>query len=225
MYTVENRMEGNLRAVFFAMEAFMVNLALNLPNFETLTEQIEAQNKNMQKAVDRTISDCKTRAPAQITKAVTAVYNIKSSEVSAAGKAAKAGAKTVGAYKISKATVNSIQLIYEGRRLTPLHFSMTPKVKPASKKKYTVRATFFKGQKKTLTGKYNTPVFLAPQKQGIILPFQRTGESRMPVYAIHTTSIPQMIENETVAADIQQRMDDLLTTRLEHNVSRLKGGE
>ena len=30
-----------------------------------------------------------------------------------------------------------------------------------------------------------------------------------------------MIENETVSADIKARMDELLVTRLQHNVDRL----
>ena len=209
---------------FFAYrEAIMVNLQLDLPNFKKLAESIQGQNADMQKAIDRTISDCKSRAPAQITKAVTAVYGIKSSEVSAAGKMAKLGAKTVGELKLAGASVKSLQLVYKGRRLTPLHFSMTPRTKPKGKR-YAVKAAIYKGQKKKLTGKaqYNTPVFLAPQKQGIILPFQRMGESRMPVYAIHTTSIPQMIENDKVAADIKEKMDELFTTRLQHHIDRLQ---
>lgn len=203
----------------------MVNLQLSVPNFQELTKQIESQNASMQKAIDRTISDCKSRAPAQITKAVTAVYNIKSSEVAAAGKAAKAGAKTVSEIKVRGVHVNTLQLVYSGRRLTPLHFSMSPKKRPLNKRRYTVKATFFKGQKKTLKGKYDTPVFLAPQKQGVVLPFQRMGDSRKPVYVIHTTSIPQMIENEQVATDIQGRIDELLTTRLQHNIERMKAGK
>ena len=203
----------------------MVNLQLSVPNFQELTKQIESQNASMQKAIDRTISDCKSRAPAQITKAVTAVYNIKSSEVAAAGKAAKAGAKTVSEIKVRGVHVNTLQLVYSGRRLTPLHFSMSPKKRPLNKRRYTVKATFFKGQKKTLKGKYDTPVFLAPQKQGVVLPFQRMGDSRKPVYVIHTTSIPQMIENEQVATDVQGRIDELLTTRLQHNIERMKAGK
>ena len=203
----------------------MVNLQLSVPNFQELTKQIESQNASMQKAIDRMISDCKSRAPAQITKAVTAVYNIKSSEVAAAGKAAKAGAKTVSEIKVRGVHVNTLQLVYSGRRLTPLHFSMSPKKRPLNKRRYTVKATFFKGQKKTLKGKYDTPVFLAPQKQGVVLPFQRMGDSRKPVYVIHTTSIPQMIENEQVATDIQGRIDELLTTRLQHNIERMKAGK
>lgn len=201
----------------------MVNLELDLPSFKRLADSLQGQNADLQKAIDRTVSDCKSRAAAQITKAVTAVYGIKSSEVSAAGKSATMGAKTVGELKLAGASVKSLQLVYKGRRLTPLHFSMTPRTKLKGKK-YTVKAAIYKGQKKRLMGKaqYNTPVFLAPQKQGVVLPFQRTSEQRMPIYAIHTTSIPQMIENEKVASDIKERMDGLFTTRLQHHIDRLK---
>ena len=74
-----------------------------------------------------------------------------------------------------------------------------------------------------MTGKkkFGTPVFLAPQKQGVVLPFQRMTKKRMPIYAIHTTSIPQMIENKKVSEDIHGRIDDLLAERLQHNVDRI----
>lgn len=201
----------------------MINLQLDLPNFTKLADSIKGQNADMQKAIERTISDCKSRAPAQITKAVTAVYGIKSGEVSAAGRVAKISAKTAGVVKLAGVKVKSLQLVYKGRRLTPLHFSMTPRTKPKTKK-HVVKAAMYKGQKKKIEGKkkYDTPVFLAPQKQGIILPFQRMGKERMPVYAIHTTSIPQMIENDRVAADIKAKMDELFTTRLQHHIERLQ---
>ena len=204
----------------------MIDLNLDLPNLGDLAKQAKKQEQDIQKAVDRTVNDIRQRGPAVITKAVTAVYGIKSGEVTAAGKAAKAGAKTVGEVKIHGVNVKNLHLTYRGRRLTPLHFSMTPRTRPP-RKVYSVKAAIFKGQKKKLIGKakYDTPVFLAPQRQGIVLPFQRMGPERMPVYAIHTTSIPQMIENKTVAADIKKKMDDLFITRLQHNINRLtKGG-
>lgn len=201
----------------------MIELGIEMPDLQSVIGKAKKQEKDLQKAIDRTVNDCRTRGPALITKAVTAVYGIKSSEVSAAGKAAKAGAKTVGEVKIHGVNVKNLHLTYRGRRLTPLHFSMTPKARPAGKKRYTVKASIYKGQKKTLQGKaeYGTPVFLAPQKQGIVLPFQRMGEDRMPIYAIHTTSVPQMIENKDVSADIKQKMDDLFVKRLQHNIERL----
>lgn len=189
---------------------------IDVPNFAKIVGDLRALNGDTEKAIQRTISDCKSRGPAQVTKAVTAVYGIKSSEVTAAGKAAKGGAKTVGHIKVSGVTVDSVQLIYSGRVLTPTHFSMTPKTRPQGGKKYTVKAAIFKGAKKVL----GTAVFLAPSGTTEI-PFKRETKHRLPIDAVRTVSIPQMIENETVSADIKARMDELLVTRLQHNVDRL----
>ena len=192
---------------------------VKMPNFTKMVGDLKGLNKDIDKAISRTISDCKTRGPAQVTKAVTAVYGIKSGEVTAAGKAAKGGAKTVGSIKVSGVSVANVQLIYKGRLLTPTHFSMTPKKRPEGGKKYKVKAAIYKGKKKAL----GTGAFLAPSGSAgtTEIPFKRTTEKRYPIEAIKTVSIPQMIGNDTVAADIQKRMDELLATRLQHNTERL----
>lgn len=192
---------------------------VKIPNFTKMIGDLKGLNKDVNKAVSRTIADCKTRGPAQVTKAVTAVYGIKSGEVTTAGKAAKGEAKTIGSIKVSGVNVDSIQLIYKGRLLTPTHFSMTPKNRPEGGKKYTVKSAIYKGQKKAL----GSSVFLAPSGSAgtTEIPFKRTTEKRHPIEAIKTVSIPQMITNENVAVDIQSRMDELLTTRLKHNTERI----
>lgn len=200
----------------------MIELGVDIPTFDSIMQKTKKQEADIQKALDRTVSDMRQRGPAVITRAVTAVYGIKSGEVTAAGKAAKAGAKTVGEVKLQGHKVKNLHLTYRGRRLTPLHFSMTPSQRP-DRKNYTVKAAIYKGARKELKGKaeYDSPVFLAPQKQGVVLPFQRIGKSRMPISAVHTTSIPQMISNQTVATDIKKNMDDLFVKRLQHNIDRL----
>ena len=192
---------------------------VKMPKFSKLVGSLKDMNKDVDKAIARTISDCKQRGPAQVTKAVTAVYGIKAGEVTAAGKAAKAGAKTVGSIKVSGVNVDSVQLIYKGRVLTPTHFSMTPKKRAAPGKKYTVKAAIFKGQKKAL----GSNVFLAASGAAgtTEIPFKRTTEKRLPIEAVKTVSIPQMITNEKVSADIQASMDELLEKRLKHNTERL----
>ena len=192
---------------------------IKVQNFAKMVDNLKGLNKDIDKAISRTISDCKTRAPAQVTKAVTAVYGIKSGEVTAAGKAAKGGAKSVGSIKVHGVSVDSVQLTYNGRLLTPTHFSMTPKKRPEAGKKYTVKAAIKKGQKKVL----GTGVFLAHSGSvgTIEIPFERTTKKRYPIEAVKTVSIPQMITNETVSTDIKARIDELLVKRLEHNTDRL----
>lgn len=195
-----------------------MQLDITIPGLDDVLSKAKATQNDIQKAVKATMKDCKTRAPAQVTKAVTAVYAIKSSEVTAAGKAAKAGAKTVGEIKIKGVSLENIQLTYRGRLLTPTRFSMTPKARPEGGKRYTVKATIYKGKKKSL----GSSVFLAPS--GALgttqIPFKRTTAARLPIEAIRTLSIPQMIGNETVAADIKVRLNNLLLTRLQHNIDR-----
>lgn len=77
-----------------------MELNISIPGLDGVLSKAKKTQSDIQKAVSQTVKDCKARAPAQVTKAVTAVYAIKSSEVTAAGKAAKGGAKTVGEIKI-----------------------------------------------------------------------------------------------------------------------------
>ena len=192
---------------------------VSMPNFFKMVGDLKGLNNDIDKAIGRTISDCKTRGPAQVTKAVTTVYGIKSAEVTAAGKAAKGGAKTVGSIKVKGVAVDSVQLVYKGRLLTPTHFSMTPKQRPDAGRKYKVKAAIVKGQKKVL----GSSVFLASSGAAgtTQIPFKRTTKKRLPIEVIKTVSIPQMITNEKVSEDIQSRMDELLATRLKHNTERL----
>ena len=197
---------------------------VTMPNFAKMVGTLKALNKDMDKAISRTISDCTQRAPAQVTKAVTAVYGIKSSEVTEAGKGAKRGAKTAGSIKVKGVSVDNVQLVYKGRLLTPIHFSMTPKEPPGKGKKYKVRAGVFKGQKKVL----HPQAFVAsvkkeynPDEEVKYIAFKRKSKKSLPLEAIRTVSIPQMITSERVSADIKARMDELLVKRLNHNTDRL----
>lgn len=188
--------------------------------FDNAVNELEKKKKEIQKALDRTVADCKQRGPAQVTKAVTAVYGIKAKDVTEAGKGAKRNSKTVGTIQIQGYSVDNLQLVYSGRLLTPVHFSMTPKSRPDSGKKYKVKAGIFKGSKKML----GTGVFLAPSGAAgtAHIPFKRVGAKRLPIKAIRTLSIPQMITNEIVAQDIKKKMEDLLQTRLKHNLERVE---
>ena len=192
---------------------------VTMPNFAKMVGAMKDLNKDVDKAISRTIADCKQRGPAQVTKAVTAVYGIKSKDVTEAGKGAKSGAKTVGSIKVKGVSVENVQIAYKGRLLTPVHFSMTPKTRPDNGKKYKVKAGIIKGAKKVL----GSGVFLAPSGAAgtTHIPFKREGKKRLPIQAIRTVSIPQMITNEKVAEDITARMEELLMTRLQHNTERL----
>ena len=206
-----------------------MNVSVTLSNYRKQLEELE---KKQEKAIQSAVNDCKSRAPAQVTKTVTAAYGIKAGEVTAAGKAAKGGAKTVGSIKIDGVAINTIQLTYNGRVLTPSHFSMTPKQRPEGGRKYTVKAEITKGKKSVTTAgkpdgtkgkkkRLGTGMFLAPGGGTSEIPFRRQTAKRLPIDAIRTVGIPQMITNEQNAALISERINELLQERVAHQVDRM----
>lgn len=211
------------------------SMSVSLSNYAKLCKELKGMNKDAEKAVRRTVSDFKSRAPAWVSAAVTEEYTIKKSEV----KDAMTGAKKVGSIKVSGVEVDNIALEYNGRPLTPIHFKMKPK-KPSVKRTkdarlipgenigiesdvaavhpiapYNVTVEVHKGQVKSL----GSQVFLGSNGAGYI-PFQRTSESRLPIESIKTVSVPQMITNEKVATKIQENIEEGMTKRLQHHVQQ-----
>lgn len=215
------------------------SMQVSLSNYAALCKDLQAMNGDATKAIQRTVSDFKSRAPAWIGAAVTEEYTIKKSEV----KGALTGAKKIGSIKVSGVEVDNIGLEYSGRPLTPTHFKMKPK-KPSVKrekeprlipgentnsdadvvtafpiKAYNVTAEIHKGQAKSL----GSDVFPGSNGGAGYIPFQRTGDSRTPIKSIKTVSVPQMITNEKVAATIQKNIEEGMTSRLEHHIQQAMG--
>lgn len=199
------------------------SMNISLKGYAKLTRELHKINKDSETVIKRTTSDFKSRAPAWVAAAVTETYGIKKSEITKA----KTSAKPVGKVVVSGLLVDNVQLTFSGRVLTPTHFKMKPKTRPKPTKdetgktirkarKYTVTAEIFKGQRKSL----GPNVFLGGNKGTGEIPFQRTGKARTPIEAIKTLSIPQMITNETVAAQIQKNIDEGLTKRLENHMKQ-----
>jgi len=199
---------------------------INLRGYSELLDNLKALNRESETVVRRTTSDFKSRAPAWVAAAVSETYGIKKAEISKA----KTGAQAIGTVKVSGILVDNVQLTFSGRVLTPTHFKMKPTKRPTSKKdengrtvrkarQYTVTSEIFKGQRKALGSK----VFLGTNKGTGQIPFQRTGNARSAIDAVKTLSIPQMITNETVAAQIQRSIDEGLTKRLQHHMNQVIG--
>lgn len=200
--------------------------------------------KQSEKALRNIISDARTRVPGWIATEVTKVYNIKKSEITPA-KASKGG-KSAGSVSVRGETIDTLQIVYKGRVLTPTHFGMTPK---APKPSYTLKAEIIKGRKsvlgikKKLTKKQrkalaknfrgegmqnsdHSPIMLMPtgtnneEKTGFI-PFQRVGYDRKDIEIIRTISMPQMVSSERTAPGIAQAIAEGLEKRMEHHTKSL----
>ena len=213
------------------------SMTVALQNFAGLREQLQGMDEAAERAVKRTVSDFKSRAPAWISQAVTEHYGIKKAEV----KDAITGTKKVGKVNIGGVAVDNAAIEYSGRPLTPTHFKMKPTKVPAKREKdfrrvpgagvgeggsdvamvkapapYSITAEIKKGKRVKLS----SGAFLGTNKGTGMIPFQRTGDGRTPIESIKTVSVPQMFTNPEVAEQIQKNIDEGLSKRLQHHVEQ-----
>ena len=169
------------------------------------SEQITA------KAVNATSRDFKSRAPSWISQEVNKQYTIKKKDVATS----KKGTRVKGKVKVAGVVLDNTEIQYIGTVLTPTHFKMTPRVRP-KKSHYVVNVEIMRGKKKSLPSN----VFLGGTGSDIQIPFRRETKRRLPIKALKTISVPQMITQQKVSKNIQKRITVELDKRLEHNLQR-----
>lgn len=203
-----------------------------------IVKDLEQMKKAPKKIVSRTLSDFKSRAPSWVAQEVVKTYNIKKSEIMPA----KGGAsKSAGSIKATGETLDTAELVYRGRTLTPTHFKMSPR---EPKQSYKLTAEIQRGNKKTLgqvkkltkkqranIGKNFTkqatktssksPIMLmhtGNAKEGgtNFIPFQRQSQRRDDIKAIKTLSMPQMVSNNEVAERINESVSTNIKKRFDH---------
>lgn len=183
-------------------------------NIQNVIDGLEKEKALSKKVIERTVGDMRTRGPGWVSKAVREEYNISPKDVKEACHTEKAGSLSLGG-----AHVDDVALVYRGRVLTPTHFKMRPATRPPKPKLIT--AEIRKGQRKTLS----SIAFLANSgREGSKqIPFQRTGKERLPIEAIKTLSVPQMVEdgNENVKPKVEQAINENLKKRFEHYCEQL----
>lgn len=215
-------------------------------SIEETCKELQKMQKAPRKVIDSTIRDFKKRAPSWIAQEVVKEYNIKKTEITPSKNNNET--KPAGFIKAYGETIDSASITYSGRLLTPVHFSMTPKV---PKQTYTLKAQIKKGEKKTL-GKVKkltkkqrknigrnftrqgtrtstkSPIMLMhtgnKQSGGTnYIPFQRKGKERNKLEVIKTVSVPQMIENKKVEEGIKNAINEKLGKRFNHYVEHYLG--
>ena len=165
-------------------------------NVKQQLKQLQALQGKSEKAIQRIMSDVRTRVPGWVATEVTKVYNIKKSEVTPT-KAGKSS-KPAGSIKVKGDTLDTMEIVYRGRVLTPTHFGVRAGKPKASKKDllkvpgkaikfkgkthnkkgkdtvatlsriqpYKVTWEIIRGERKTAKGDYDTPWFIAPAAKG-----------------------------------------------------------
>ena len=197
-------------------------ITIKVKNIEKMAQALRKQSDQAEKAIKATASDMRNRIPGWVATEVTGTYNIKKSEVMPAQKGKDGKMKKTAGYIAARGiTVNSVQIVYQGRLLTPVHFGMKPKkltsgTKGKKRKRSPITAEIRKGQRKAL----HSDAFLGSNKGGGYIPFKRSGPNRYPIESIKTVSLPQMVENEAVYKRISTKINEGLSERLEHNIKR-----
>lgn len=204
----------------------------HLHDMGELLSWIEAQGEAGKKAVSYTVKDIKNRAPGWVAAEAAAVYNIKKTEITPAKTDEGRNKKAVSVF-VSGNTLETVSIVYKGRTLTPVHFSMSPKKPPTGKKKarsYSISFEVIKGSRFKIRGKpdFQTP-FLAPNKgknkrkageEPAYIVFQRKGAARTNMYSVRTVSVPQMLGNSHVRDRVEKKIYDATKQRLEHHLNR-----
>ena len=192
------------------------SISAQLSNLQQLVADLEAIENGGKKAISNTIKDVKARAPGWIAQEVTAVYNIKKSEITPSGSGKPK--KMAGSIQITGETIEELTITYKGRLLTPVHFGMTPKAPPRGKS-YTLKASVLKGQKKVIGRYLNTRTPGGPSW----IPFQRMSKTRTDIKKLTTISVPQMITSDRTNEAIMLRLNTETSKRLEHHMKRALG--
>ena len=187
---------------------------VDMSNVAETLEKINKTFSTCDAVFDRTLKDMHSRAPGKVSSAVTSVYGIKKSEIKYKKGSSKAGA---GNIYTKGDELASFELRYTGRVLTPLHFGMTPKVRP-DKKKYKVKAKI-KKTAKAFSAPSGGGVFLAPTGSTTI-PWFRHSSNPFDISPIKTLSLPQMVDNETVREVIGVELGDLLDKRFNNHLNQ-----
>ncbi len=187
----------------------MASIQVNI--IENVIKGLDQEKQNAEKVIKRTVGDVKSRGPGWVSMAVRKEYNISAGDVKSACHVESAGSITLGG-----TTVDDVALVYRGRVLTPTHFKMKPDTRPEGGKPYQVKAEIKKRQRKTLS----SIAFLAHSggADSMQIPFQRRGKERIPIDAIKTISVPQMIQDgdgntkpkieEAINEGIKKRFDN-----------------
>lgn len=189
-----------------------------IDGYDEVIKEIQSMKAKSEKIVNRTVADFKSRGPGWVSQEVTKEYGISKKDVNETKKGVIKGRSKI---RIKGAKLDDISIVYRGRLLTPTHFSMKPTMRPAKNKPYVVTAIIKKSKGRVALG---NRVFLKESgKQGTKqIPFQREGKERYPINAVKTVSVPQMITNESVKKNINERVNTELGKRLQHHLKQAR---
>ena len=207
---------------------------VTLEDAAVLAELKELEAKSA-KAMERTMSDIKSRGPTWIARGIAKDYNLSVGQV-----------KELSKLYVKGDGIGDLEFNYKGRLLTPTHFKMSPTVPKQGA--YTIKATIKRGHRVTVgkvkkltkkqrknigrnftgQGTRNSPqsppmlVGTGAKKIGGTshIPFQRTAQPGKFDRVIKTLSVPQMIKDGQgrVKPSVSKSLNENIEKRFNHHV-------
>ncbi len=135
-------------------------------------------------------------------------YHVKSKDITSTIRLTKAAPDNLSAIVLSS-----------GRPLALTKFKVTPSKPPQKKRTNPIIARVVKGEGGQIRG-----AFVARMQSGHVGVFHRAGQSRYPIIQRYGPSVPQMLGHRSVTEYVEQRAQEQLEARLDHEIGRLLRG-
>lgn len=151
-------------------------------------------------AINRTLSGMRT----DMTQRVRQTYNIKAGDVRSSLKIRKSSLQTL------RGEVQST-----GSPMRLIKFRVSPAT-PAPGRRKPIKAAVKKGSLKPVSG-----AFVAQMRSGTIGVFSRKTSRRLPINMLYGPGVPTMLNEPEVNKFIQDKAEERLSQRFDHEVRRL----
>lgn len=177
-----------------------VTISANLDEIVKRLPTEKLAKRVMSRAINRGLTAGRVQAAREVVKD----YNVKQRQVNE---------KT----RIRKAAPSNLEatLTFSGPALNVADFKVSPS-KPQPAKRPVLRVSVSKQRgPKPYKG-----AFLIPVRAGKYRAFRRKGKERLPIQDVWGPSIPSLIGAERVRNAVQDRIHEVIITRLDHEINR-----
>jgi hypothetical protein len=178
-------------------------IELSIEHMERLEEALAEIPEKIPRAAARAINRAAYTARTEAARKAREEYVIKHGDV----------INTIKIYPASEEDL-SASVISRGSVIPLIKFKVSPK-QPQPKRKKPLTATVKRGE-----GGPIARAFTAQMKSGYIGVFQRVGKPRLPIRQLYGPSVPQMLGSRSVSQWVEEKAQETLDKRLEHEISR-----
>lgn len=172
-----------------------------------LSSMGEADEKVLKPALNRGLTAGKTA----FNKQIKAVYDVSPAVISQHS--------TLGYKKVemrSDGLIGSIE--FAGTTIPLYKFNVSPEMPTLGKEAVKVGVMKGGGQTELTKG------FVAQMQNGHLGVFERKKTSRTPIKELYGPSVPRMAENAVVLQTVEDRVNEVINKRIEHEVDRILSG-